>query len=93
MVTLKCNVASASKYAFRIIANKRGVAHEHNTCHALFRVNNWEQNMFHAPLIRNYSSTSKCLLVSTHDIALERYSISEPGSTIRKVNWITTNLE
>jgi len=27
----------------------------------------------HAPLISNYSSTSKCLLKCTYDIALERY--------------------
>jgi len=37
------------------------------------RVNTRKQNMCHTPLISDYSSVSKCLLASTHDIVLERY--------------------
>jgi len=77
-VPLKHNVARARKQAFacaRIITNKRGMAHERNTYHASFisGLNTCKQNVCHTPFISDYSCTSKYLLTSTHDIALERY--------------------
>jgi len=56
------------------------VAHEQNTCHASFisGVNACKRNVCHAPLISDYSSVSKCLLVSTCDVALERYRNLKP---------------
>ena len=38
-------------------------------------VNTRKQNMCHAPFISDYSRASKCLLMSTHDVALEQYHI------------------
>ena len=35
----------------------------------------WILLMCHTPFIIDYSCTSKCLLVSTHSVALERYHI------------------
>jgi len=68
------------------IANKRGVAHEQNTCHASFisRINTHDRNMSHAPFISNYSRASKCLLVSTRDIALS--GTDENQSYHRKIS-------
>ena len=36
-------------------------------------VNTCKQNGCHVPLLSNYSSTSKCLLVRKCDVALKRY--------------------
>ena len=77
-VPLKRNIASTHEQAFahtRIIANKRGVAHfsltsvhvayKRGVAHVLL--------VCHTPFNSDYSRTSKCLLMSTREIALERY--------------------
>jgi len=97
-VPLKCNVASAREWEFvctRIIANKSGMAHEWNVCHAsfIYGVNTCERNMCHAPFISGYSRVSKGLLVSTCDVALEQYHRHVPMLCtqlvwLATVNWI-----
>ena len=73
----KCSRVRICAHA-RMITNKRGMTHERNACHASFisAVNICKQNMCHAPFISDYSRVSKCLLVSTHTIALEWYRMS-----------------
>ena len=42
-------------------------------------VNTRERNGYHTPLLSDYSSTSKCLLVCECDVALEWYRILKGG--------------
>jgi len=57
----------------RIVDNQGGLL---TSIHPFYsRVNTCEQNGCHTPLINDYSSMNKCLLIHECDVALERYRI------------------
>ena len=81
-----CTCSQVSFAHAVIITNKRGIAPIliASICHAINWVNPGEQMGYHTPLISNYSSRRKCLILASKcDIAFGQYRSNKPIRGIR----------